>query len=228
MIRVVAFDLDDTLWHVEPVIIKAEKTVSKWLRQQVEGYDMAIEEMRQIRNQLITQDPTLGHRLTELRRQVLHEAIRRTGHPNAGTTAEQAMEIFLAARNDVSFFDGALETIAHIAPSYTLGAITNGNADIHRLGLGNHFSFAFSAEQVGAPKPEPHLFETALAHTNVAPSEMVYVGDDPIKDVDAANRLGIRTIWMKSTARPKPGDTTPDQTITDIRDLPKALTNLTD
>ena len=97
------------------------------------------------------------------------------------------MEIFLTARNEVEFFEGALDTLRNIAQSFQLGAITNGNADIYRLGLNDCFSFAFSAEQVGAPKPAPDLFHAALAHTGCEPAQMVYVGDDPVKDVDAAN-----------------------------------------
>lgn len=228
MIRVIGFDLDDTLWHVEPVIIKAEKTVSQWLREEVEGYQVAPADLRAIRERLMQADPSLGHRLTELRRQVLHEAIHRAGHADARGTADRAMEVFLAARNDVDFFDGVLDTLAHIATRYTLGAITNGNADIHRLGLGDHFSFAFSAEQVGAPKPEPDLFHAALEHTGTEPHEMIYVGDDPVKDVDAANRVGLKTIWLQSQARPDLGETEADQIIADIRELPAAISRIAD
>ena len=226
MIRIIGFDLDDTLWHVEPVIIKAEKTVTQWLRQEVSGYELTPTDMRTIREQLMRADPSLGHRLTELRRQVLFEAIHRAGHTDPRGTADQAMEIFLTARNDVDFFEGALDTLAQVANQYTLGAISNGNADIHRLGLADHFSFAFSAEQIGAPKPEPDLFHAALEHTGADPHEMVYVGDDPIKDVDAANRVGLKTIWLQSPARPEPGETEADQVITDIRELPAAIAKL--
>ena len=78
-----------------------------------------------------------------------------------------AIEIFLAARNDIELFDGAQRLPSGLwqEPLYVLGALTNGNADINRLGLGHVFDFAFSAEQVGAPKPAPQLFNAALAHT---------------------------------------------------------------
>ena len=142
---------------------------------------------------------------------------------DAKLLSKRAMEVFLAARNEVVFFEGALESIGAVARDYQLGALTNGNADIERLGLSNHFSFAFSAEQVGAPKPAPDLFLAALEHTGCEPHEMVYVGDDPIRDVDSANKLGLRTIWIRHEARPGPGETHPDQTIDDIRELPAAI-----
>ncbi|MGV0035358.1 MAG: HAD family hydrolase [Candidatus Azotimanducaceae bacterium WSBS_2022_MAG_OTU7] len=128
---------------------------------------------------------------------------------DATSCAQSAMEIFLAARNDV-VFEGTLETLRNVAQSFQLGAITNGNADIYRLGLNDCFQlFAFSAEQVGAPKPAPDLFHAALAHTGCEPAQMVYVGDDPIKDVDAANEVGLHTIWMRSESKPPKVNRTP-------------------
>ena len=57
---------------------------------------------------------------------------------------------------------------------------------------------------------------------------MVYVGDDPVKDIDAANKVGLHTIWMRSKDNPVKGETNPDQTIDDIRALPDAIRKLVD
>ena len=69
----------------------------------------------------------------------------------------KAIEVFLTERNNITFFDGVVPTLQHLSQRYKLGALSNGNADINRLGLDAYFSFAYSAEQVGAAKPEPHL-----------------------------------------------------------------------
>ena len=225
MIRVIAFDLDDTLWHVHPVIVRAEKRLAEWLGNTVPGFRYDPMQMRGHREQVVESDPNIAHQLTELRRRVIEAALIATGVPaaQAADTAEGAMEVFLTARNEVEFFEGALEAIQLVARDYQLGALTNGNADITRLGLAEHFSFAFSAEEVGAPKPAPDLFHRALAHTGVQPHEMVYVGDDPVKDVDTANRVGLHTIWVANDARPGPGETDPDHVISSIGDLPEAI-----
>jgi putative hydrolase of the HAD superfamily len=205
MIRVIAFDLDDTLWYVGPVIKRAESILADWLEKEVPGYSYEPSTLMPIRETLLSEDPSLGHRLTAFRQQLIK-----------------------AARNEVEFFEGALDTLRDIARSFQLGAITNGNADIYRLGLNDCFSFAFSAEQVGAPKPAPDLFHAALAHTGCEPAQMVYVGDDPIKDVDAANEVGLHTIWMKSNDKLIKGESNPDETIDDIRALPDAIRKLVD
>ena len=227
MIRVIAFDLDDTLWDVGPVITRAESILANWLEREVPGYSYEPPKLMPIREALLSEDPTLSHRLTAFRQRLIETSLLSLlDERNAASHAEAAMEVFLAARNEVNFFDGARDTLMNIAQSFQLGAITNGNADIYRIGLNDCFSFAFSAEQVGAPKPAPDLFHAALAHTGCEPSQMVYVGDDPVKDVDAANEVGLHTIWLRSKTRSAKGESNPDETIDDIRALPNAIRNL--
>jgi putative hydrolase of the HAD superfamily len=229
MIQIIAFDLDDTLWDVSPVITRAESVLANWLEKQIPGYSHEPSNLKAIREALLSEDPTLAHRLTAFRQKLIETSLlSRLDEKSAATHAEVAMEIFLTARNEVEFFEGTLDTLRTIAQSFKLGAITNGNADIYRLGLNDYFSFAFSAEQIGAPKPAPDLFHAALAHTGCEPAQMVYVGDDPIKDVDAANEVGLHTIWMRSKSRSSEGDSEPDETIDDIRELPDAIRKLVD
>lgn len=225
MIRVIAFDLDDTLWHVDPVIRRAESKLKEWLESQLQGFVYDRKDIGRFRQAAIEESPHLAGRMTEFRRTVLGKALSHHGVKGQplDETLDAAMEVFLAARNDIEFFEGALETIAFLSDDFLLGALSNGNADVERLGLANHFSFAFSAEEVGAPKPAPDLFHAALAHTGCGPDQMVYVGDDPVKDVDAANRVGLRTIWLKNALRPGPGASDPDIIIEDIRQLPDAI-----
>ncbi len=228
MIRVVAFDLDDTLWDVNRVILRAEDKLGAWLKSEVPHLTYDVVSMRSLRDEVLKDNPGVGFQVTEFRRRIIEKAMVKSDipHDESRVLSEAAMEVFLVARNEIEFFDGALDAIRHIAATYQLGALTNGNADIERLGLADHFSFAFSAEQVGAPKPSPDLFHTALEHTGCEPTQMVYVGDDPIKDIDTANLVGLHTVWLKNERRPGPGETTPDKTINDIRELPDALSEL--
>ncbi len=224
-VRVIAFDLDDTLWPVKPVITGAEKALNRWLGGSIRDWPAAARNMGAIRDQLLIRDPTLSYQLTELRCKCITEALDRHGKSNARQIAEEAMEVFLHARHDVEYFDGAEECLADLSTRFVLGALSNGNADVRRLTIASHFSFSFSAEDVGAPKPAPNLFEAALAETRVSASEVVYVGDDPILDIDAANRFGMRSIHViNGKTSQKVGDTEPDLVIEHIRDLPHAIT----
>lgn len=222
MIEVIGFDLDDTLWAVTPVIIQAEKTLNSWLAQAAPRLKYDVTSMRELRHELLEKQPSLANKITELRRQIIFQALVNSDVTQADELADQAIEVFLAARNQIEFFDGALEVLGQLDASHSLGALSNGNADIHRIGLSHLFDFAFSAEDVGAPKPDPALFEKALSHTGVDPHQMVYVGDDPLLDVDAAKQVGLKTVWLDHGKKPV-GNTQPDITIFSIRELPGAI-----
>ncbi len=229
MIKVIGFDLDDTLWSVKPVIEKAETRLDEWLTANLSEMKYTMTTMRALREEVLQEMPELLHRITALRRCIIERAMLLSGigKTDAAHLSNEAMKVFLAARNDIEFHEGAMEAIVELSDRYILGALTNGNADIDRLGLRPYFSFSFSAEQVGAPKPEPDLFEHALSYTQVSPDEMIYVGDNPVLDIDAANNLGLHTIWINIGHR-EPGMTTADVTINHVRDLTDAVGTIID
>ncbi|MEX1237617.1 MAG: HAD family hydrolase, partial [Pseudomonadales bacterium] len=141
MIKVIAFDLDDTLWEVAPIIHRAEATLGAWLAQEVPQLAYNIETMRALRHEVLAQSPSLAGKITELRRRVIETAMIRSGvsPAEADQRSRNAMEVFLAARNQIELFDGALDAVSALAGQFILGALTNGNADIGRLGLGHLF-----------------------------------------------------------------------------------------
>lgn len=210
---------------MKPTIIRAEQILANWLQSEVPSLQYTIDEMRELRGDLLAREPDLAHRITEMRRRIIEEAVRRSGIDHAEAVSHHAIEVFLTARNTIDFFPGALDTLRALSGSYILGALSNGNADISRLGLNDIFSFGFSAEEVGLPKPAPDLFLQALRETGVGPESVVYVGDDPVLDIDAASAIGMRTVWMNSRAKPR-GASEPGATITDIRDLPGAIAGI--
>jgi HAD superfamily hydrolase (TIGR01549 family) len=228
MIKVIGFDLDDTLWEVTPVIIRAEQHLNEWLKRTVPTLKYDVVTMRSLREEVLKREPQLAKQITELRRQIIFTALKLSdiSQADAEGISNEAIEVFLEARNQIEFFDGALDALRVLEVNHRLGALSNGNADIHRIGLSHLFEFAFSAEDVGAPKPDLALFQRALTHTGVEPHNMVYVGDDPILDVDAAKEAGLKTIWLDHGKKPQ-GRSQPDVTIKHIRDLPEAIHLLT-
>lgn len=226
MIKVVAFDLDDTLWETDPVLIEAEKILKQWLEDSVPGLRYDRESVWAIRHQLAASRPGLVNRPTDLRRSVIELALGQAGLSKAAAAdlAAEAMTVFLEARSRLVLFEGVLETIEQLASRFTLGALTNGNADVSRVGLDEWFDFVFSAEDVGSAKPEPGLFLAALEFTGVEPREMVYVGDHPQNDVDAANRVGLRTIWVDNGIKQREkGETSPEEIVFHVREVPAAI-----
>ena len=144
------------------------------------------------------QQPELERRVSELRYQVLLRALLQAGYAQseAQEMAEQAFQVFLAARQNVELFADVLPTLEQLRRRYMLAALSNGNADVRRVGLGGYFSFALNADMLGVAKPQPQIFLTALARAQVKPGHSVHIGDHPQDDIFGAQQVGMRTVWF--------------------------------
>ena len=198
-LKLITFDLDNTLWPVDEVIRQAEQQSSDWLHSRFPEADqhLSAEMIRQYRDQLINESPGYASNLTALRKAAIERALSAAGlsHKDAVIEANRAFEVFHRARNQVSFFPGAIDVLEHLGDSYMLGALSNGNADLRQIGIADLFSFHHSAESVGQRKPAQDMFYAALKSAGVTPQEAVHVGDHPIEDIDTARRSGFHAIW---------------------------------
>ena len=75
MIQVIAFDLDDTLWSVGPIIFKAERRLNDWLQQEVPQILYDVDSMRSLHHELLELEPDLGNKITESRRRLIERAL---------------------------------------------------------------------------------------------------------------------------------------------------------
>lgn len=226
-IRVITFDLDDTLWELKPVLLNAERQVYDWLGQRCPELTarFTVRELAENRFRRVAHYPALRHQVSALRRHTLRDVLLDAGYGQAEATrlADDAFEVFIAARHQVEFFQHALATLAALSHRYILGALTNGNADIRRLGLDQYFSFAYSAEQLDSSKPAPAHFERALATTGAMPAQAVHVGDDPEHDIVPARELGWHAIWVNPKGRTWQGETRPTATVSCLSALAGAI-----
>lgn len=229
-IRLLTFDLDDTLWEFTPVLLRAEAITYAWLQQHAPAVtaQFSSDELRDMRLRIAGAQPHLAHRVTELRIQGLHSAMQRAGIADDAIEhlVEQAFATFLHARHDIELFDDAERVLLDLKSRYKLGAITNGNVDIARLGLDRYFDFAVNAEQLERAKPHPEPFMQALDLANCAPHECVHIGDDAENDVRGAQRLGMHTIWVNRQDLAWAGDLPPSQQIRQLAELPAAVSRI--
>lgn len=218
--RAVAFDLDDTLWPCDEVVDRAERIVYAWLEHHCPRItaEHDLEQMRSLRNETARRRPELSHDLTRLRHHTLTRHARQAGYPDA--IADTAVEVFLAERNRVLLYDDVIPVLAHLRGRVPLVALTNGNADIGRVGLGDYFDVALTAADVGAAKPDPAMFRVACAELNIRPGDLMHVGDDPLRDVHAARSIGARAVWVNRTGSAWPEELRPpDHELADLDGL---------
>jgi putative hydrolase of the HAD superfamily len=223
-VRAIAFDLDNTLWDVEPVLARAEERLGSWLEQHCPRIARHVtrEDMRRAREQLAHAEPHNAHDVTYLRLTALAAHARTHGYHER--VAADAFEVFLAARNEVELFADVPSGLGRLSGRYTLASLSNGNADLARIGLDHLFAVSLNARQIGAAKPQRRCFERLSQELGLAAAGIAYVGDDPLLDVAAARAAGLRTVWMNRRALEWPAELAPpDLVVRDCLELAAAL-----
>ncbi len=230
MLKVVTFDLDNTLWDVEPALLRAEQAQQEWLLQHRPGAAELLdhEALFEFKKDVWRRHPELAHNVTQMRIQTLLELQLNAGYSEreADSGAREAFAAFLHERHKVELYEEALEILQVLAGDYTLGALTNGNADIYKTDAAEYFDFAFLAQDIGASKPHPDMFNAALKRAGVAADRIVHVGDDAEHDVRGARSVGMHTVWMNVRGKPWPGGERADHEITNLRELPGAIQSI--
>jgi putative hydrolase of the HAD superfamily len=225
-IKLITFDLDDTLWETAPAIVSAEAMLRDWLAEHAPKLGpVPVEHLWDIRARLVEADPSYKHRISALRRRVLFHALEDAGygHKEAQDLADQSFEVFLHGRHQLDIFPEVVPTLEILTRSYTLGVVTNGNADVRRLGLADFFAFALCAEDLGIGKPDPAPFLEALKRGNADAGNAVHVGDHPGDDIAGAQQAGLRAIWYNPTGKPWEAERLPDAQISSLTQLPEVL-----
>ena len=199
-VRAITFDLDDTLWAIGPVIARAERKVYEEIRNHfprvAERY--AVEGIQNIRQQVLEKHPEIAHDLTEIRRVTFRRMLTDCGYNPDGSYA--LLQQFLQFRHEVEFFADAVPALRRLSERYPLVTITNGNADVERLGITQFFAGHISASSAGILKPDPRIFELACQMVKEDPSAVLHVGDHPVDDVLGALDAGFQAAWINRRA----------------------------
>ena len=195
-VRAITLDLDDTVWPFAPIGVRIERVLDDWMRTHSPATaDMfPVEAMRALRERVAADHPALGHDMSALRRLTLETALRESGGDVALTDA--AYEAFFAERNRVEFYPDAVHALERISARLPIASLSNGNADLARIGVDHLFAAQVSACSFGTAKPDPAIFLAACDALGLPPGEVLHVGDHPDADVAGAARAGMRSCWI--------------------------------
>jgi FMN hydrolase / 5-amino-6-(5-phospho-D-ribitylamino)uracil phosphatase len=196
-IQALTLDLDDTLWPIWPTIARAEARLLEWLQVRAPLTAAAHDprSMRQLNAVVARERPDWAHDFSAVRRESIRRALLLSGEDPA--LAEPAFEVFFAERQRVELFDDVLPALDRLAARWPLVALSNGNADLQRVGLSHYFAAAVSAREFGMAKPAAPIFHAACARVSAAPAAVLHIGDDPAMDVDGALAAGLRAAWVQ-------------------------------
>ncbi|MGH8078865.1 MAG: HAD family hydrolase [Lysobacter sp.] len=195
-VHAITLDLDDTIWPIGPVIVRAENALGEWLRANAPrtAEHWPLEAMRTLRDEVAAEHPHLAHDFTQQRLITLERMLRAAGDDIA--LVAPAFDAFFAARCDVTHYDDSLDALDRLAAHVPLAALSNGNADLVRIGLMHVFRFQLGAREHGAAKPAASIFLAACQQLGCAPAQVLHVGDDVEMDIVGAARAGLRTCWI--------------------------------
>ena len=219
-IRAITLDLDDTLWPVLPTLHRAELALQDWLTHRAPKVAALFKDTQQrllLRQAAQAKLPERHHDLSAIRLESIRLALVQSGEDEA--LAPGAFEVFFAARMMVNFYDDALEGLGRLAAKFPVLAVSNGNADVNRVGIGQHFVGSVSALDAGVAKPDPRIFLAAARTLQVQPQQVLHVGDDVHLDVVGAMESGMQAVWINRDAHPWTQPQAPHAIATDMLSL---------
>ena len=189
-------DLDDTLWEIGPVIMRAERKLWSWLEEHFPKITETFshEQAYALREEVMQKYGNQSHDFRFLRKTVLEQMAVTVGYST--NLVEGAFEVFDRARNDVEMFPDVLPALEALNEHFSLVAVTNGNADLEHIGIRHLFHDVVTAVDVGAAKPAIPIFIEAVKRAGVGVREALHVGDHPEIDIAGAREAGLRTAWI--------------------------------
>lgn len=202
VIKAMTFDLDDTLYDNHPVIAFLETSIRQWM---IEHHPVSQRRSsdwwQNLKKELVNQQPLLIHDVTQWRFCQIKTGLMVLGYSEfqANQAAMAGMEEVLRLRNLVSVPNATHQVLGQLAASFPLIAITNGNANPDKIGLGHYFQAVFQAGKDGFSKPFPDLFMKAQQSLAIPCRHILHVGDHARTDVYGAKSNGFSACWLNQT-----------------------------
>ena len=110
---------------------------------------------------------------------------------------------FLFAANSGTLYSDVVPTLQRLRDSgFKLAIVSNWESPLdpltERLGIAEYFDAIVASHDVRirSEKPDPHIFNYALAAVGVSAEEVVHVGDTYAADIVGAENVGIRPILL--------------------------------
>ena len=183
-IRGVIFDLDDTLYSEKEYVKSGFKAVAECL-----GDKTYFEKLW---NFFEEGKPAIDELLKELSRE---------------SEKDFALSVYRSHMPDIHLYDDVVETITACRESgIKIGIITDGRPEgqrnkIKSLGLEKLVDDIIITDELGGiqfRKPCDIAFRILQTKWKLPPSEIVYVGDNPVKDFQAPQQLGMKSLYFSN------------------------------
>jgi putative hydrolase of the HAD superfamily len=188
-----------------PVIQHAEETLYAWLSQHYPRItaNHNPEQLVDLRKQFTAQDKKYSVDLSMMRYEFL-KMLATDNQYDVNEVANKGFDVFYNARQQVAFYDDVFPALERLCLKYRLGAITNGNASVEKVGLGHLIEHTVSAVDLQIAKPDKRIYQSLADRFDVPTEQILYVGDHPEYDVIGPQVAGLRAAWINREERQWP------------------------
>jgi len=195
-VRAICFDLDNTLWDIEPVLMRAERILADWLERRYPRIPerFSASDIAEMRASLLREQPQQAHDLSYLRRETIARLAVAAGYER--DMAHEAFALWHAARNQLEPYADVIPALEKLGRRFRLATLSNGNADLSVIGLAHHFEVTLNAGALGCAKPDVRAYERLAESLTLQPAEILFVGDEPHADVVGPRAAGMQTVWV--------------------------------
>jgi len=101
-------------------------------------------------------------------------------------------------------FPEVVAALEALQPRYHLGVISNFDGRLRmileQLGISKFFRVVVISSEIGADKPDPFIYRRAVELEGIEAHEALHVGDDPVRDWEAAAAAGLRVFRLERPA----------------------------
>lgn len=193
MIKTIAFDADDTLWHTERIFISIKEKYAQLLAE-YHDYDYIERHLDAMETKNIQH---FGYGVKGFTLSMIETACELTEGRVTGDKIKQIIDFareMLAAPIDV--LEGVRETIEALSKNYRLMVITKGDlldqeTKLARSGLGDYFD-AFEI----VPRKDAKIYKYVMRRHSIAPEEFLMVGNSLKSDILPVLETGARAVFV--------------------------------
>jgi putative hydrolase of the HAD superfamily len=222
MIRLVAFDGDNTLWDFDVAMRLALRSTLEELWTVRPGPStgaLTVDRMIEIRDRVAVELEGRVADLAVVRHAAFERTLEEVGIDDASLAARlNAMFFAVKARHATPYSD-ALLVLTEVSRRYRAAFLTNGNTDPAQYGLDRFLDPIVHAAVEGAAKPDPRIFRILLERAGMKATEAVYVGDSLSDDVAGARAAGVRSIWLNRSDRVNDTEIAPDAEVQSLAEV---------
>jgi putative hydrolase of the HAD superfamily len=192
MRRLVAFDMDDTLYLERDYVRSGFAAIGEWARRELGVQDLG--------------DRAWAAFEAGVRGRIFDEALMACGVQANGSLVPRLVDVYRSHAPAIELLDDVRAWLAAPPTGVALAVVTDGplasqRAKAAALGLASwaHPVVFTEALGPGRGKPHPAAFERVEAATGLAAAACTYVADNPAKDFAGPRRRGWRTVRVRRT-----------------------------